>query len=889
MIYLSFRKKFNLIFLISRCPERGKHGNARQKSGFRQTGAFRAGSRRVSNARAGRLPAFRRKKIFNLILSTYLVILLIGFSDARAQTVKRIVILKTDGTSGDLIDRFVSEKNPATGKSLLPWFEEVFYHNGTHLKNFYVRGISLSAPSWSILDTGQHLQIKGNVEYDRLTLHGYDYLNLFPFYIGYGFNKVADLPAVEVLNELQIPITSDAFDFENRYTSPQLIQRGNNWKVFGTGAVNFLPKNPSDFIDEWTIGFDFRNLLLDQNERDIIYKIKNNPKIKYFDIYTGELDHISHGNNDLKSQIFALQDLDRMVGRIWTAIQTSPQADETALVVVSDHGFNTDEKVYSQGFNLVKLLGSADGGAHHVAAKRRLMLDYSVKGLYPLVPLITTESKDSFYLRGRQNAYPTALIDFDGNERASFHLRNSDLNTLQILWQQLEKNKLPAAEKNAALDYFFSIIDRSRKVWLENIAEISDELGALQRWREVQEKIIAAAQKTYTPEEYRTGVHYEARRTAAQKDIAVREEQEYRAYLRVLSNLSSLRHENFHPEKLKIEDYIGKGVMGEHNSVYQLQNYVAGLSNQGLVLDNDGKLDFEKSFKRLDYFKLLSDQTVRNNVQREVGNRPVDFSAVSIPLDQIADQLPADLLPDQSFICLFGANNKQSLVLSREDQKGNSSFRYLPVSNLRQNIDGKFTFQIEKWSAGFPLKIYEDENLKIPRGVDKISWLDAWHGEDDWMNATHRTIYSNAVIGLNEQLARHQIPINPDKNSTGDDQLLTRFRQRQREMAEVDILVLANNHWNFDVRGFNPGGNHGSFFRVSTISALMFAGGDKTGIPRGLTIEKPYDSLSLAPTILALTGNLDADNQPFEVLKKKGFTKFPGKIIRELLTSPANK
>jgi len=38
-----------------------------------------------------------------------------------------------------------------------------------------------------------------------------------------------------------------------------------------------------------------------------------------------------------------------------------------------------------------------------------------------------------------------------------------------------------------------------------------------------------------------------------------------------------------------------------------------------------------------------------------------------------------------------------------------------------------------------------------------------------------------------------------------------RFRQRQRGLTEADMLILANNHWNFDVRGFNPGGNHGSF------------------------------------------------------------------------------
>ena len=68
---------------------------------------------------------------------------------SQAQNVKRIVIIKTDGTPSEWIDRYVNQRNPETGKSLLPWFEEVFYKKGTRLENFYVRGMSLSGPSWS--------------------------------------------------------------------------------------------------------------------------------------------------------------------------------------------------------------------------------------------------------------------------------------------------------------------------------------------------------------------------------------------------------------------------------------------------------------------------------------------------------------------------------------------------------------------------------------------------------------------------------------------------------------------------------------------------------------------------------------------------------------------
>ena len=79
------------------------------------------------------------------------------------------------------------------------------------------------------------------------------------------------------------------------------------------------------------------------------------------------------------------------------------------MIVVSDHGFNTDERVISQGFNLVKLLGSSEGGGHHVVTKRRLLLDYSLKGINPFVPPITTTSSQSYYLKGQSELYPTAL------------------------------------------------------------------------------------------------------------------------------------------------------------------------------------------------------------------------------------------------------------------------------------------------------------------------------------------------------------------------------------------------------------------------------------------------------------------------------------------------
>ena len=193
-------------------------------------------------------------------------------------------------------------------------------------------------------------------------------------------------------------------------------------------------------------------------------------------------------------------------------------------------------------------------------------------------------------------------------------------------------------------------------------------------------------------------------------------------------------------------------------------------------------------------------------------------------------------------------------------------------------------FDRAEWRLGLPLKMLEDPRLDT-RDADRTTWLSEWHTDLEWLHALHKTQYSNGLIGLHEQFTLFTAP----GTDTGaidlspDQRLLNAFHQRQRRLVESDLMVFANDHWNFDVRGFNPGGNHGSLFRISTHALLMFAGGDRTGIPRGLSVAEPYDSLSVVPTILALTGNLESDNSPVDSLAKRGFRKFPGRVISEVL------
>ena len=186
--------------------------------------------------------------------------------------VQRVVILKVDGLPADVLERELQRVDPVTHKSSLPWIDHVFREGGARVPNFYVRAISLSAPSWSLLDTGQHLEIRGNAEFDRYTGHVYDYLNFFPFYVGYALSHTVDMPGVEVLDDLKIPLLIDRFPYAAVYQGPQLYQRGVRWKSLQNGLTHRFSHSLRELLDEWTIGFDIGDSVEQQTERELIAK-----------------------------------------------------------------------------------------------------------------------------------------------------------------------------------------------------------------------------------------------------------------------------------------------------------------------------------------------------------------------------------------------------------------------------------------------------------------------------------------------------------------------------------------------------------------------------------------------------------------------------------------
>ena len=469
---------------------------------------------------------------------------LLMLAHAASPKVERIVILKVDGLPQRLIEQY-TRPSGRPERVRLPHIATIFGEHGASLDHFYSRGLSLSAPSWSLLDTGRHLEIHGNVEYDRYTLRPWDYLNFFPFYVGYALSRRVDMPGAEFLDQQGVPLLIDRFPYQQRYQSFQLLQRGIRWSTLHSSLqVGFVSRSLRDLFDEWQTGFSMSDSVNQATERDILRDLKN-PQIRYLDYFTGEFDHVAHLTPDRAAQLHVLESLDALTGRLWSAIQSSPLAATTALVMVSDHGMNTDEQVYSQGYNLVDWFNSAAGGGHHVITDRHPMTEFKLKGLDPFVSEVITPSREATYLAGKSAEYPTVILDLDGNERANVALRDNALNIAQILLDQITQKKASGRMRGAAISALLELIDSKRAFWEARLAEMETERIALRQRIDEQQRLADKSPKRWTKAQRDKGLDKDARRIEDRIERYRQQERGNAEYIAAMRRLLSLTDADF--------------------------------------------------------------------------------------------------------------------------------------------------------------------------------------------------------------------------------------------------------------------------------------------------------------------------------------------------------
>src|SRR5207253_3462536 len=116
---------------------------------------------------------------------------------------------------------------------------------------------------------------------------------------------------------------------------------------------------------------------------------------------------------------------------------------------------------------------------------------------------------------GQSNAYPTALVDFDGNERSAIQLRDGDLNLIHVLLQQLKRGDLSEPLRRAAADALFGTIERRRAEWQRNCDMLGEEIAALRRLAGSQRAAVERLPKKFTKADMDAGRDKAARREAA--------------------------------------------------------------------------------------------------------------------------------------------------------------------------------------------------------------------------------------------------------------------------------------------------------------------------------------------------------------------------------------
>ncbi len=174
------------------------------------------------------------------------------------------------------------------------------------------------------------------------------------------------MPSVEVLDQFGIPLLLDQFPPEARYESMQLFQRGVRWTTLKESAANRVKRPVRELINEWETGFELGPGIDEQEEKEVNAALAD-PKILYIDYYLGDYDHTAHLTNDESSQLTVIKRLDAKLGRLWNAIQASPLAAGTVLVLVSDHGMNSKAGTYSGAGTGGEIVRTALGwrGGHH--------------------------------------------------------------------------------------------------------------------------------------------------------------------------------------------------------------------------------------------------------------------------------------------------------------------------------------------------------------------------------------------------------------------------------------------------------------------------------------------------------------------------------------------
>ncbi|MBS0262774.1 MAG: alkaline phosphatase family protein, partial [Planctomycetes bacterium] len=291
----------------------------------------------------------------------------------------------------------------------------------------------------------------------------------------------------------------------------------------------------------------------------------------------------------------------------------------------------------------------------------------------------------------------------------------------------------------------------------------------------------------------------------------------------------------FHPREMSRDGRWVGGGLGLSVRQHRFANWHAGdKAGQFVFIDADSDGAARVYLPRADYRSgdWMGGNSAAELLSYKVAphlppvNLAETIARAEAPHDSGRGNHPIDLvllkLDDES-ILITTCDRGQAMVQRRRDPRGKWEYCYSPVSQVQVTADGGVVCRKNPRAQADPLGLA----ARVPAG-----FLNEFHDEVAWLNATAASDYPNGVVTL----TRHML---------WQDEIKT-----QEPEYAPDLVVTARYGWLFSTQN-TPGTTHGYPLAESVRATWYIAG---PNIRRGAIIDSPCSLADLTPTILALAG-----------------------------------
>jgi hypothetical protein len=805
---------------------------------------------------------------------------------AETEAAPKLVLIKLDGLSWFVLEAAIDPSGPATDRIpspemfrdahdyfqsvlgrrvLLPNFQTYFFQEGVRTRTMYSGTLTLSTPSWAMIDTGQPSIVKTNSDFNRFSGRLIFYLDQVRESRDLLLKGAGKTTALWQLDLLGVPILIDAFPPDRSWTAIQpyyrqrphdqlshmgryLVTRGQP----GRNPFSLLRRHLKGTVHDLDYPEKNDEVVAKLAARKVLERVEGRERHDVISAAFFTIDHQIHLDADYRNILTWLIQLDSWIGEIMAAVQSSGRSRDTLVAIASDHGLDFDPVHINYAFPINRWLRDPRFGAHNTLAT---LVENSAHALSTPIRGVDFnrlyESHHSPYGKkapAGEKGYVTAFTANNGNPRFDAFLRNSDLNRLHLMLMEIRRLRRDSNRLEMIYPVFSEHLDSARHWLTEEAARAEAACIALDH----QVETLEADPTPYSMDS--------ARR--------FREEAlEYRWVLGGLNKLLSIPEDRddwlrWARSRFKISDLIPKRFIGPPNNLEQLRHYVCGWEEEADVRWTEQPA----AFKTIDYPELVAG--FRATSPNAYGNPyPFAFFSARLPLDQVS--LETDQPLRQVVWLKFSQGRGEALVAESES----GHLLYQPILPLTSGSSG---YAARPDPASDPL--------------DYAGLAGRWLTPRQWGDETEANEYSVVPVILADlfrenyeffldspHLEERLSALAPDRREEYLSALRFRFQQKT-----CDFRVWTNPGWNVNTNAHTPGGSHGAFKPLETRTVFAVWGGSNFPLKRGGLVEGTFFTYDIVPTLLNAVGKLDSGGQIIPAagaLPPSYFPPLPGAVI----------